>query len=83
MLIGRTGELRVEPHVRRTRRVRDVYAEELCEPPQGTPMRDSKQLREGPLRRDGDFNAGTLGDTPLIYQKTVMAACSRPRPGRR
>ncbi|MFN8600446.1 MAG: penicillin acylase family protein [Candidatus Binatia bacterium] len=52
--------------------VRDVYAEELCEPRRGTPTRDSKHyVWKGRCVAMETFNAGTLGDTPLIYQKTV------------
>jgi acyl-homoserine lactone acylase PvdQ len=52
--------------------VRDVYAEELCEPGRGKPSRDSKHyVWKGQCRAMETFNAGTLGDTPLIYQKTV------------
>jgi len=52
--------------------VRDVYAEQLCEPGRGKPTRASKHyLFKGKCRAMETFNAGTLGDTPLIYQVTV------------
>ena len=52
--------------------VRDVYAEELCEPSGGTPTRASKHyVFKGRCVAMETFNAGVLGDTPLIFQKTV------------
>lgn len=52
--------------------VRDVYAEELCEPARGKPTRDSKHyVFKGKCVPMETFNAGTLGDTPLVYQTTV------------
>ncbi|HEY8516916.1 MAG TPA: penicillin acylase family protein [Candidatus Binatia bacterium] len=52
--------------------VRDVYAEELCEPDGSRPTRESKHyLFHGQCRPMETFNAGTLGDTPLIYNVTV------------
>jgi len=52
--------------------VRDVYAEELCEPGRAKPTRASKHYRyKGRCRAMQPFNAGTLGDTPLVYDTTV------------
>jgi len=52
--------------------VRDVYAEELCEPGRGKPTRTSKHyVFKGRCRPMETFNAGLLGDTPLIFDKTV------------
>lgn len=53
--------------------VRDVYAEELCEPNRrDKPTRDSKHyLYKGKCHAMETFNAGLLGDTPLVYQTTV------------
>ena len=52
--------------------VRDVYAEELCEPGRGTPTRASKHyVYKGRCRPMERFNAGMLGDTPLVYDTTV------------
>ncbi|MBY0279618.1 penicillin acylase family protein [Candidatus Binatia bacterium] len=52
--------------------VRDVYVEELCEPGRGKPTRASKHyVFKGKCTAMQTFNAGTLGDTPLIYDTTV------------
>ena len=52
--------------------VRDVFAEQLCEPDGSTPTRASKHYSfKGACRAMDTFNAGTLGDTPLIYNLTV------------
>ncbi len=52
--------------------VRDVYAEELCEPGASSPTRASKHYRfNGTCRAMETFNAGLLGTTPLIYNRTV------------
>jgi acyl-homoserine lactone acylase PvdQ len=52
--------------------VRDVYAEQLCEPDGSKPTRASKHYSfRGQCRAMDTFNAGTLGDTPLIYNTTV------------
>jgi acyl-homoserine lactone acylase PvdQ len=52
--------------------VRDVFAEELCEPNGAQPTRASTHYV---FKRDciamTSFNAGTLGTTPLIYNLTV------------
>jgi len=52
--------------------VRDVYVEELCEPRRGTPTRASQHyVFKGRCVAMETFDAGRLGDTPLIFQKTV------------
>jgi hypothetical protein len=52
--------------------VRDVYAEQLCEPDGSQPTRESKHyVFKGRCRAMETFNAGVLGDTPLIYDVTV------------
>jgi acyl-homoserine lactone acylase PvdQ len=52
--------------------VRDVYAEELCEPDNSTPTRASKHyLFKGQCRAMDHFNAGTLGTKTLAYDLTV------------
>src|SRR6185436_3702080 len=52
--------------------VRDVYAEELCEPDASPPTRSSDHyLYAGDCRAMDTFNAGNLGSTPLIYHTTV------------
>ena len=52
--------------------VRDVFAEELCEPDGSPPTRASTHYvfkhTCTPMR---SFNAGTLGTTPLIYNLTI------------
>jgi acyl-homoserine lactone acylase PvdQ len=52
--------------------VRDVFAEELCEPDNSTPTRASTHyLFKGQCQAFTTFNAGTLGTTPLIYNVSV------------
>jgi acyl-homoserine lactone acylase PvdQ len=52
--------------------VRDVYAEELCEPDNSPPTRASTHyLWNGQCRALETFNAGTLNGTPLIYNISV------------
>ena len=52
--------------------VRDVYAEELCEPDNSPPTRDSNHyVYSGQCRAFDLFNAGDLGATPLIYHVSV------------
>ncbi|MEW6273415.1 MAG: penicillin acylase family protein [Thermodesulfobacteriota bacterium] len=52
--------------------VRDVYAEQLCEPDRSAPTRASKHyVFQGQCRAMETFNAGVLGDTPVIYDVTV------------
>jgi acyl-homoserine lactone acylase PvdQ len=52
--------------------VRDVFAEELCEPNGGAPTRASTHYRfKGECRAMEPFTAGTLGTTPLTYNRTV------------
>jgi acyl-homoserine lactone acylase PvdQ len=52
--------------------VRDVYAEELCEPDGSPPTRASTHYRfNGECRALETFNAGLLGTTPLIYNVSV------------
>ncbi len=52
--------------------VRDVYAEELCEPSGAEPTRASTHYRyKGRCRPFTDHNAGLLGGEPLRYKTTV------------
>jgi len=52
--------------------VRDVYAEELCEPDNSTPTRASTHYRyAGDCRAFDVFNAGVLGPNSLIYNVSV------------
>jgi acyl-homoserine lactone acylase PvdQ len=52
--------------------VRDVYAEKLCEPDRSTPTRASTHyVFKGRCRALETFNAGVLGNTPLIYSVSV------------
>jgi acyl-homoserine lactone acylase PvdQ len=52
--------------------VRDVYAEELCEPDNSPPTRASTHyIFNGQCRALDTFNAGTLNGTPLIYNVSV------------
>ena len=52
--------------------VRDVFAEELCEPGGGTPTRDSEHyLYKGKCRAFKPFTAGTLNGTPVTYDTSV------------
>jgi acyl-homoserine lactone acylase PvdQ len=53
--------------------VRDVYAEQLCEPDNSAPTRASTHyLFNGQCRAMDTFDAGTLGtDTELVYNVTV------------
>ena len=52
--------------------VRDVYAEQLCEPDGSAPTRESKHyLFQGRCLAMETFTAGLLGDVPLTYETTV------------
>ena len=52
--------------------VRDVFAEQLCEPDGSAPTRASTHyLFKGECRRSRTFNAGLLGGTPLRYRISV------------
>jgi hypothetical protein len=52
--------------------VRDVYAEELCEPDASPPTRASTHyMFNGDCRALETFNAGRLGTAPLIYNVSV------------
>jgi acyl-homoserine lactone acylase PvdQ len=52
--------------------VRDVYAEELCEPDDSPPTRASTHyVFDGVCRPMETFTAGLLGATPLTYNTTV------------
>ena len=52
--------------------VRDVFAEELCDPGGGTPTRDSDHyLYKGECRAFKPFTAGTLNGTPVTYDTSV------------
>ena len=61
--------------------VRDVYAEQLCEPDGSTPTRASTHyLFNGQCRPFDRFNAGTLNGKPVRYNQTrSTATCSRRR----
>jgi acyl-homoserine lactone acylase PvdQ len=55
--------------------VRDVFAEELCEPSNAAPTRASAHYRfNGECRAMTSFTAGVLGGTPLTYKRTVHGA---------
>ena len=71
MLIGRTADyawsLTSAGHD-----VRDVYAEELCEPDGSEPTRDSTHyVFEGECTPMETFDAGTLDGAPITYPVTV------------
>lgn len=52
--------------------VRDVFAEQLCEPDGSAPTRDSGHyVFEGVCRPFVEFDAGTLNGTPIRYPKSV------------
>jgi hypothetical protein len=52
--------------------VRDVFAEQLCEPDASPPTRDSTHyMFDGECRAMETFTAGNLGSTPLTYNVTV------------
>jgi len=52
--------------------VRDVFAEELCEPDGSTPTRTSTNyVFKNTCQAFTTFNAGTLGTTPLTYNVSV------------
>jgi acyl-homoserine lactone acylase PvdQ len=52
--------------------VRDVYAEVLCEPDGSAPTRESDHYEfEGECIPFEQFDAGTLGDLPLVYPISV------------
>ncbi|HSP96822.1 MAG TPA: penicillin acylase family protein [Candidatus Dormibacteraeota bacterium] len=52
--------------------VRDVYAEQLCEPSNAPPTRASTHyMFKGQCQAMTSFTAGTLGTTPLTYNLTV------------
>ena len=52
--------------------VRDVYAEELCNPDGSTPTRESTHyLYKGECRPLEVFNAGLLNGDPVIYDRSV------------
>jgi acyl-homoserine lactone acylase PvdQ len=52
--------------------VRDVYAEELCEPDGSAPTRESTHyMFRGECRPLEDHNAGLLGGRPLLYKSSV------------
>lgn len=52
--------------------IRDVYAEQLCEPDNSPPTRASTHYRfNGQCQAMTSFTAGTLGATPLTYNLTV------------
>ena len=64
--------------------VRDVFAEELCEPDGSPPTRASTHyLFNGECRAMTIFNAGTLGTTPLIYNRHGARPRVRDRHRRR
>ena len=52
--------------------IRDVYAEQLCEPDGSAPTRATTHyLFKGECQAMDTFTAGTLGGTPLTYNLTV------------
>jgi acyl-homoserine lactone acylase PvdQ len=52
--------------------VRDVYAEQLCEPDGSAPTRESSSyMFRGECRPLEDHNAGLLGGKPLLYKSSV------------
>ena len=52
--------------------MRDVFAEQLCEPDGSTPTRESgSYLFEGDCVPFEEFDAGTLGDVPIRYPTSV------------
>jgi acyl-homoserine lactone acylase PvdQ len=52
--------------------VRDVYAEELCEPDNSPPTRASTHyVYNGQCIALQSFNAGNLGSTPLVYNVSI------------
>ena len=55
--------------------VRDVFAEQLCEPDGSAPTRESDHyVFEGECRPFVEFDAGTLNGTPIRYPKSVHGA---------
>ena len=62
--------------------VRDVFAEQLCEPDGSPPTRASTHyLFNGECRAFDIFNAGTLGAHAAdLPRSRCTARCSRPRP---
>lgn len=71
MLIGRTPDY-AWSLTSAGQDVRDVYAEQLCEPDGSAPSRASKHYRyQGRCVAMERFNAGLLGDVPLTYDTTV------------
>ena len=64
--------------------VRDVYAEELCEPDGCAPTRESTHyLYKGECRPFQVFNAGYLNGNPVVYNRSVHGAGVRDRHRRR
>ena len=63
--------------------VRDVFAEQLCEPDGSTPTRESDHyLFDGECRPFVEFDAGTLNGTPIRYPDVGARAGHRHRHGR-
>jgi hypothetical protein len=55
--------------------VRDVFAEQLCEPDGSAPTRDSTHyLYKGVCRSFRTFDAGTLNGDPIVFPKSVHGA---------
>ena len=55
--------------------VRDVFAEELCEPDGSVPTRESDHYRyKGTCRPFVQFDAGTLAGDPIVFPKSVHGA---------
>ena len=55
--------------------VRDVFAEELCEPDGSVPTRESTHYRyQGTCRPFVQFDAGTLAGVPIVFPKSVHGA---------
>jgi acyl-homoserine lactone acylase PvdQ len=71
LLLGRTADY-AWSLTSATQDVRDVFAEELCEPDSSAPTRASAHyLFKGKCIALTTFNAGTLGTIPLIYHQSV------------
>ena len=71
MLIGRTPDY-AWSLTSAGQDVRDVYVEVLCEPDGAEPTRTSGHYEfEGECIPFDSFDAGTLGDTPLVYPTSV------------
>jgi acyl-homoserine lactone acylase PvdQ len=74
MLIGRTRDY-AWSLTSANHDVRDVFAEQLCEPDGSAPTRESTHyVFEGVCRPFVQFDAGTLNDVPIVFPKSVHGA---------